>query len=92
MRIVESKGALKLGIITPKSTFKLAVLRNRVRRRVKESCQRVGQQYNHLNVAIVIYPGIAALTADFKDIVTDIRSIMEKISDVSKKASGGKNP
>jgi ribonuclease P protein component len=89
-RVIESKAPLKIGIVTPKTAFKMAVLRNRARRRVRESCKRIGQEYNHLNVAIVIYPGAAALTADLEDIVTDIKCIMEKISDVNKKASGGK--
>ena len=72
----------KFGVVTPKSVFRLAVTRNRVRRIYKEAFRVLIKKHNHLGLGLVFFPNKSAVTAKPAEIAEDAEDMISRVKNL----------
>lgn len=83
LRLRQSKEPTKVGFVTSSKVFKTAVLRNRGKRRMRETLRLVRESWP-TNMDLLFILKSEVLTADFKELELSILRSFEKIPETLK--------
>lgn len=72
-------GEIRIGYTVTKKTSKLAVERNKIKRRLRASVQEIFPQYAQQGFDYVLIGKLDALTRDYKDLKGDLKYALKKL-------------